>query len=78
MIAPEPHERGVRLPHARDDAGVRRSSSWTRDGRSTRRTMALAEWVATITDLPFADPCNAAVERNSIRLEREADNWRER
>ena len=33
--------------------------------------------MATITDLPFDDPCNAAVERNSIRLEREADNWRE-
>ena len=38
---------------------------------------ALAEWVTTITDLPFDDPCNAQVERNSIRLEREADNWRE-
>ena len=38
---------------------------------------ALADWVATITDLPFADPCSAAVERNVLRLEREADNWRE-
>ena len=38
----------------------------------------MAEWVATITDLPVDDPCSAAVERNSIRLEREADNWRER
>jgi len=38
---------------------------------------ALAEWVATITDLPWAEPCNAAVERNAIRLEREADAWRE-
>ena len=33
--------------------------------------------MATITDLPFDDPCNAAVERNVLRLEREADNWRE-
>ena len=46
-------------------------------GRALAALTALAEWVTTITDLPFADPCNAAVERNSIRLEREADNWRE-
>jgi predicted ATPase len=38
---------------------------------------ALAGWVATITDLPFTQPCNAAVERHAIRLEREADTWRE-
>ena len=38
---------------------------------------AHAEWVASITDLPFADCCSAAVERNSVRLEREADNWRD-
>jgi predicted ATPase/class 3 adenylate cyclase len=38
---------------------------------------AHAEWITTITDLPYADPCNAAVERNAIRLEREADSWRD-
>ena len=38
---------------------------------------ALAGWMTTLTDLPFDDPCNAAVERNTIRLEREADTWRE-
>jgi predicted ATPase len=38
---------------------------------------ALTEWVTTITDLPYADACSAAVERNAIRLEREADAWRE-
>jgi predicted ATPase len=38
---------------------------------------ALAEWVTTITDLPFDDPCSAAVERHAIRLEREADSWRD-
>jgi predicted ATPase/class 3 adenylate cyclase len=38
---------------------------------------ALAEWVAMITDLPWDEPCSAAVERNAIRLEREADAWRE-
>jgi predicted ATPase/class 3 adenylate cyclase len=44
--------------------------------RSTARR-AMAEWVATIAGLGAADPCTAAVERASIRLEREADNWRE-
>ncbi len=38
---------------------------------------ALATWMTTLTDLPVDDPCNAAVERNAVRLEREADNWRE-
>ncbi len=37
---------------------------------------AHADWMATITDLPFAEPCSPSVERHSIRLEREADNWR--
>jgi predicted ATPase len=38
---------------------------------------ALADWVATITDLPYTDPCTAAVERHVLRLEREGDAWRE-
>jgi predicted ATPase/class 3 adenylate cyclase len=38
---------------------------------------AHADWVATLTDLPFADPCSEAVERHAIRLEREADSWRD-
>ena len=38
---------------------------------------AHAAWVASITDLPFAEPCSAQVERHAIRLEREADNWRD-
>ena len=38
--------------------------------------MALhAGWVAAITDLPFDEPISVAVERSSVRLEREADNW---
>jgi hypothetical protein len=49
------------------------------DGRGDRvgALTALVRWVASITDLPFADPCNATVERNAIRLEREVDSWRE-
>ena len=46
-------------------------------GEQIAALTALARWMATITDLPADDPCNAAVERSSIRLEREADNWRE-
>ena len=53
------------------------SSAWTSSTSGCPRCTALADWVATITDLPFADPCSAAVERNALRLEREADNWRE-
>jgi hypothetical protein len=47
-----------------------------RAGRPAARR-ALAEWVATITDLDWADPCSAAVERGAIRLERESEAWRE-
>ncbi len=38
---------------------------------------ALARWVTTITDLPYADACSAAVERHCQRLEREVGAWRE-
>ena len=45
-------------------------------GQHAAAARAHAEWVTTLTHLPVDDPCSAAVERNSIRLEREADNWR--
>ena len=45
-------------------------------GQHGAAARAQAEWVATITHLPVDNPCSAVVERNSIRLEREADNWR--
>ena len=34
-----------------------------------------ATWLAAITGLPFDEPISPAVERASVRLEREADNW---
>jgi hypothetical protein len=46
-------------------------------GERLSAATAVAEWVTTLTDLPAEMPCSAAVERNSIRLEREADNWRD-
>jgi predicted ATPase/class 3 adenylate cyclase len=38
---------------------------------------ALAEWVASITDLPYTEPTSAPVERRALRLDREADQWRD-
>jgi predicted ATPase/class 3 adenylate cyclase len=46
-------------------------------GERSEARRAMAEWVATIAGLGCDDPASAAVERASIRLEREADNWRE-
>ncbi len=46
-------------------------------GESSAARRAMAEWVTTIAGIFRDDPCCAAVERASIRLEREADNWRE-
>jgi predicted ATPase/class 3 adenylate cyclase len=45
-------------------------------GEQRHATLAQAEWVTRLTALPEHDPCSAQVERNAIRLEREADNWR--
>ena len=47
-----------------------------RGERLAART-ALADWVATLCGMPSEEPCTAEVERRSVRLEREADNWRE-
>jgi predicted ATPase/class 3 adenylate cyclase len=49
-----------------DERGERAEASW-----------ALADWVATLTDLAYGEPCSAAVERTSMRLEREVESWRE-
>ena len=76
MLTPDSHAHGLRyrmLETMRAFAAERLDEL---DERLSALT-ALADWVATITDLPFADPCNAAVERNVLRLERETDNWRE-
>lgn len=39
-------------------------------------SLVMAEWVASITDVPFAHSCGRASEQAAIRLEREAGNWR--
>ena len=43
----------------------------------TSASDAHAQWLTSLTDLTVHDPCTAEVERNAIRLEREADNWRD-
>ena len=46
-------------------------------GDRAAAAMAHAEWITTLTDLPDSVPGSALAERNSLRLEREADNWRD-
>jgi predicted ATPase len=46
-------------------------------GESTAAAVAMAGWVVSIAGPQPEGPCSAAVERCSIRLERELDNWRE-
>jgi len=76
MVSPEPSPHGVRY---RMLETMRAYALEELDARGDRLAAATAhaEWVATLTDLPVETPCTAAVERNSIRLEREADNWRD-
>ncbi|MET0910439.1 MAG: hypothetical protein ABWZ99_13320, partial [Ilumatobacteraceae bacterium] len=76
MVTAESHERGVRF-RMLETMRAFAAEQLDAEGDRHEASMALAEWVATVTDLPFSDPCDALVERNSIRLEREADNWRD-
>ena len=48
-----------------------------RSGERAQARRALADWVAEVSGTPDHRPCTADVERRSIRLEREADSWRE-
>jgi predicted ATPase/class 3 adenylate cyclase len=47
------------------------------DAGRAASALHLAEWVASLADTPPNQPCSAEVERTSIRLEREAEAWRE-
>lgn len=48
-----------------------------RRGERAAAVAALADWVASLTDLSWEEPCSAHAERQCRRLEREGDNWRE-
>ena len=76
MMSPESHPTGVRY---RMLETVRAFALEQLEQRGERRAAltAQAEWVTTITDLPWNDACNATVERSAIRLERESDSWRD-
>ncbi|MBI4933746.1 MAG: adenylate/guanylate cyclase domain-containing protein [Actinobacteria bacterium] len=76
MVAPETTEFGVRY---RMLETIRAYGLEQLDERGEWQcaALALAEWVATITDFPFVRTFTAEVERASIRLERESESWRE-
>jgi hypothetical protein len=76
MVAPEAQPHGVRYRMLETVRAFALEQLHDPDERLAAHT-AHAEWVTTLTDLPFEDPCNAAVERSAIRLEREADSWRD-
>ncbi len=76
MVTLEPHAEAARyrlLETMREYARERLDESGERGAAS----LALASWVRSVTDLPYNDPCNSTVERHCLRLEREADTWRE-
>jgi predicted ATPase/class 3 adenylate cyclase len=76
MVAPETTAFGVRY---RMLETIRAYGLEQLDEHDERQcaALALAEWVATITDFPFVETFTAEVERASIRLERESESWRE-
>jgi predicted ATPase len=76
MLASEPHPLGVR--HRMLET-VRAFALDQLDERGERSAAAdaHAQWVASLTDLGWDDCCSALVEQRSIRLEREADSWRD-
>ena len=73
----DPTAHGPSIPAARDDADVRaRAARRSAASGSAARAPSRTGW-RRCADLPPSGPCTAEVERRSIRLEREADNWRE-
>ena len=76
MIATDGGPDGVRFRMLETMRAFTAEQLDTAGERSAARA-ALAAWMVTIAGHGVQDPCSAAVERNSIRLEREADNWRE-
>lgn len=47
------------------------------DGSRLAAQLSMAEWVASFTDVPFRDAGGLATEQGTLRLETEADTWRE-
>jgi predicted ATPase/class 3 adenylate cyclase len=76
MLTIEPHGKGVRyrmLETMRAFVLDRLDAA----GERVKAQLAMAEWVASITDVPFAEASALTTERAAIRLEREACNWQE-
>jgi predicted ATPase/class 3 adenylate cyclase len=66
------HVRYRMLEAVREFAAARLAES----GEADQALSAHAAWVIGLTERVGHDICTAAVERNAVRLEREADNWR--
>jgi predicted ATPase/class 3 adenylate cyclase len=57
-----------------------RAFAWAKVAERDEVDLALvaqADWVASLTDTPAADPCNADVEARTLRLDREGAAWRD-
>ncbi|WP_426574921.1 NB-ARC domain-containing protein [Aquihabitans sp. McL0605] len=76
MLVAEPDQKGVRYRMLETIRGFVLDRLDVA-GERTVAQLALAEWMASITDVPFAAAGTLVTEQAAIRLEREADNWRD-
>ena len=76
MVVANPTAAGVRYRLLETMRSFALDQLELRDERPAAR-LAQAEWVAALCDLPPSAPCTPEVERRAIRLEREAESWRE-
>ncbi len=76
MVIAEPQGHGVRYRLLETMRGFLLQRL---DGAAERPSaqLAMAEWVASVTDVPLVEACGATAQEAAIRLEREADAWRE-
>jgi hypothetical protein len=75
MVAADPQRHGVRyrlLETMRAFLLARLDAA----GERLPAELALADWVASLTDVPLPEACGAVAQEVAIRLEREADAWR--
>lgn len=76
MLGAEPHPHGVRYRMLETMRAFVLDQLDAAAGREAA-LLAMAEWVASITDVSFAEAGGPIAEQGAIRLEREADNWRD-
>jgi hypothetical protein len=76
LVVAEPQAHGVRyrLLETMRSFLLRRLDA---AGERLAAQLAMAEWVATITDVPLVEACGATAQEGAIRLEREVGAWRD-